>query len=84
MFGLTLDDVAGPPLEVWPGHEDALNLFLFMRSQWRVGMAGATGLDYSVLFHKMDRMGLSAERYEDLEDEIRIMEGAALDEMTKK
>lgn len=76
--------MAGPPIEVWAGHEQALELFLAMRTQWRVGMAGATGLDYGVLFHKMDRMGLSAERYEDLEEEIRIMEGAALEEMAKK
>ena len=81
---MTLDDVAAPPLEVWPGHEEALSLFLAMRTQWRVGMGGATGLDYGVLFHKMDRMGLTPERYEDLEDEIRIMEGAALEEMGKK
>jgi len=83
-FGLTFDDVAGPPIEIWPGHEQALDLFLKMRTQWRIGMAGATGLDYGVLFHKMDRMGLSAERYEDLEEEIRIMESAALEEMAKK
>ncbi|OZI23621.1 hypothetical protein CAL26_09270 [Bordetella genomosp. 9] len=81
---MTLDDVAGPPVEVWPGHEEALSLFLSIRTQWRVGMAGATGLDYGVLFHKMDRMGLSPERYEELEEEVRIMENAALDEMSKK
>lgn len=59
-------------------------MFLSIRTQWRVGMAGATGLDYGVLFHKMDRMGLSPERYEELEEEVRIMENAALDEMSKK
>lgn len=55
-----------------------------MRTQWRVGFSGATGLDYVALFHKMDRMDLSPERYEDLEDEILVMESAALEEMAKK
>ncbi len=47
-------------------------------------MGGATGLDYNVLQHKMDRMRLSAEDYEDLEDDVRHMEFAALLEMSKK
>jgi hypothetical protein len=39
---------------------------------------GIIGLDYNVLFRKMDRMGLSAERYDDLEGDIRIMEAEAM------
>ncbi|OZI32536.1 hypothetical protein CAL29_28065 [Bordetella genomosp. 10] len=81
---MTLEDVAGPPVEIWPGHEEAFSLFVAMRTQWRVGFSGATGLDYVALFHKMDRMDLSPERYEDLEDEILVMESAALEEMAKK
>jgi hypothetical protein len=32
----------------------------------------------------MDRMGLTPERYEELEDQIRILESAALAEMRKE
>lgn len=76
--------MAGDPVEIWPEHLAAFELFVELRSQWRVGMAGATGLDYGVMFHKMDRMGLTPERYEELEEQMRVLEHAALDEMSKK
>lgn len=47
-------------------------------------MAGRAGLDYGAMFHKMDRMGLSPEQYEELEDQMRVLEYAALDEMSKE
>lgn len=39
------------------------------------------GLDYNVLYKKMDRMNLSPERYDELENEIRMMEYAAMEVM---
>jgi hypothetical protein len=83
-FGLTLDDVAADPVDVWPENEQAWRLFSFVGTQWRVGMGGATGLDYGPLYHKMDRMGLAPDEYERLEGEIQIMEYAALACMQKK
>lgn len=83
MFGLTPDDVI-ETVEVWPENRQAFELFRFLGTQWRVGGGGATGLDYNILYHKMDRMNLTAERYEELEEEIRIMEGAALNVMHEK
>lgn len=44
-------------------------------------MNGPSGLDYNVLFKKMDRMGLSDPDYADLEDDIRVMEFEALSVM---
>lgn len=79
-FGLTVEE-ASPPVEIWPDNIEAVNLFMSISTQWRVGMNGATGLDYNVLYHKMDRMKLSAERYEELEQEIGVMEIAALEKM---
>lgn len=81
---MTPEDVAGDPVEIWPEHLGAFELFVALRSQWRVSMAGATGLDYGVMFQKMDRMGLSPEQYDELEDQMRALEHAALDEMSKK
>jgi Phage related hypothetical protein (DUF1799). len=49
-----------------------------MRSQWRVGFNGSTGLDYAVLLNFMDRMGLSDEEHEQMLDDIAEMEEAAL------
>lgn len=77
-FGMTLDDVATGPTEVWPESTEAFYLFSFMRTQWRTAMNGPTGLDYGVLFRKMDRMHLTEEEYLELECQVRIMEDAAL------
>lgn len=65
-------------MQPWPDNLAALYLFQYMRTQWRTGMGGPTGLDYGVLFRKMDRMGLSPDEYEQLECDIQVMEVAAL------
>jgi hypothetical protein len=81
-FGLKADDYAAEnTVEVWPDNLEAINLLAQIYRQWRVGPGGPYGLDYNVLYHKLDRMGLTPERYAELEEEIRILEGAALDAM---
>lgn len=82
--GLTPEDVEPDPVEIWPDVLPVYELFCGMSTQWRVGIAGATGLDYNVLFHKMDRLMLSAEDYELLEHDIQVMESAALETMRSK
>lgn len=72
---------AEPPIEVWPDVWPVLELFGSLRTQWRMGPAGPYGLDYNVLYRRMDRMGLSPVEYDRMEDDVRVMEGAALDEM---
>jgi len=76
--GLSEDDYPDEIAEVWPENWRAYALFAFMRTQWRVGMAGATGLDYGPLHRKMDRMELAPDDYDDLEADIQTMEFAAL------
>ena len=84
-FGLTAEDVAADPVDIWPDNVAAFQIFSFMGTQWRVGgMGGATGLDYNVMYRKMDRLSLSPADYDDLEADLRIMEGAALDCMHQK
>lgn len=83
-FGLTAEDVAADPVDIWPDNLAAYQIFSFMGTQWRIGMGGATGLDYSVMYRKMDRLGLSPDDYDDLEADLRIMEVAALDCMHQK
>lgn len=83
-FGLKASDYAHEAVEVWPENWQTFELFSQMQTQWRVGMAGPTGLDYNVLFHKMDRMRLGDEDYESLEEGIRTMEFAALEAMNTK
>lgn len=47
-------------------------------------MGGYSGLDYNVLYKKMDRMGLNSEEYEQLEADVQVMEFAALSTLNKK
>lgn len=74
--GLTEDDL--DTAEVWPENWPAFDLFTAMGTQWRTGMNGPTGLDYNVLYHKLDRKGLSLLDYEQMEIDIAVMERAAL------
>ena len=66
-------------MEVWPENMPAINLFTSISTQWRYGgMGGATGLDYNVLFKRLDRMNLSEQDYEWMFDDIRTIEAEAL------
>lgn len=47
-------------------------------------MSGYTGLDYNVLFARMDRMKLSDQEYEWLFDDVRVIEAEALKIINKK
>lgn len=81
--GLTPEDFAGEAVEIWPENQQAYILFFELQTQWRMNMAGPTGLDYNTLFHKMDRMRLPPDDYEELEADIRAMEFAALGAMAE-
>ena len=59
---------------VWRVHQSCSDA----RPVRRVGAHGATGLDYNVVYHKMDRMGLTPSEYDDIEGDVRLMEDAAL------
>jgi hypothetical protein len=78
-LGLTLEDLDAT--EIYLDNLPAYNLFCYMGTQWNVGMAGATGLRYEVAHHKLDRMKLDPEEYEDRMDDLRIMEAEALTAM---
>lgn len=41
--------LAPEEFEVWPENWDAVQVFASIQTQWRIGMAGPTGLDYAVL-----------------------------------
>lgn len=68
-------------VEMYPDNCLAYELFADMRTQWRIGMGGATGLDYGVMYRMMDRMNLTPDDYNDLEQCVRVMEYTALEVM---
>ncbi len=55
-----------------------------MGTQWRVGGGGPIGLDYNVLYRRMDRMDLTPDEYDEMEHDIQILECAAINMMHKK
>ena len=69
-----MDDV-----EVWPEHYQSFGVFSAMGTQWRTGMAGMTGLDYSALPVIEERLEIPKEDSPRIFEEIRIMESAALE-----
>lgn len=83
MFGLTLEEASGPPVEVWPDNVPALNVFIAAATQWRCGMAGPTGLDYAVLPAVMRMVGVPAAERTAVFEDIRVMEDSALETMRK-
>ncbi|MGH8430342.1 MAG: DUF1799 domain-containing protein [Solimonas sp.] len=83
---MTVEEASDPPVEVWPDNAAAVSVFVALATQWRhAGMAGAaTGLDYNVLFKKLDRMGLAPDQYDQIESDIRVLEDAALEKMREE
>ena len=71
-------------MDIWPDNLAAFEIFNFMGTQWRVGMGGPTGLDYNVMYRKMDRLSLPPDDYDALERDLQIMESAALACMHQK
>ena len=82
--GFTPEDYPDEIVEVWPENLEAYELFAYMRTQWRGAGMGIIGLDYTPLHHKMDRMQLTRNEYEDLEESIQVMEAAAIGAMNER
>lgn len=69
--------------ELWAENWPAFKLFNDFSTQWRVGMNGPTGLDYTVFLHELDRRGLSRDEYDDTLGCLRVIEQTALKEIHK-
>lgn len=82
--GFRPEDYPVEVVEVWPENVPAYSLFCYMRTQWRGAGMGLIGLDYGPLHRKMDRMDLTPEAYDDLEEDIQAMEAAALSTMNSR
>lgn len=79
-WGLTLDDYEEEPVEYWPDTRAAVDLFCRVGTQWRVGGMGALiGLDYGAIYPLLDRLGLNAEQWDRVFDDIQTLESTALE-----
>lgn len=68
---------------MWPEAWEAVQLFSRISNQWRAGPGGAYGLDYLVVYHELDRLDLTPDQYDETLAQLRVIEGAALDEIRK-
>jgi len=83
IFGLVVEEPDEEPdsFGILPENVEALNWFLLMQTQWRVGMNGLTGMDYGVFLQwakeegvkRLDRMWLLGD--------LRMMEGEFLNSL---
>lgn len=85
-WGCTPEDYLGSdePIGVWPDNWDAVNLFVAMLTQWRMGFSGRTGLDYGVVPTVLRLLGIARSSWPDLFQDLRVMEQAALTQMRVK
>lgn len=78
-FGfLPSDYETAEPLLIWPENQKAVSLFSSISTQWRTGAFGPTGLDYNVLFTRMERMHLTDAAHDHLFGDVRVIEFEAL------
>lgn len=64
------------PLEIMPANWEATQTFVRCQTQWRVGMAGPTGLDYPAVETVMRLLGV--EDPADCFDRLQIIEAESL------
>lgn len=81
-LGIKPEDYADQDaLEVWPENTQAVNFFIeYCATQWRTGMGGATGLDYSAVIAALQWLGFDKEVFE----QVRCIERGALDAMAER
>lgn len=75
---MTLADIPAVEYEVWPDNWPAFLLFEAMSTQWRVGMGGATGLDYNALPPVASMLGMKRREIPEVFRDIRVMEAEAM------
>lgn len=76
LFGFSEDDFSDEDTTfgVWPCNWQAVQLFIGVSTQWRVGMSGATGLDYSAVAAVMACSNIKRKKRKSLLEKIRLME----------
>ena len=69
---------------LWPDNVDTFNVWSQLQTQWRVGMSGATGLDYTaVTAYLREVVGVKRKDLDEWFKNFRAMEIATLNEWAK-
>lgn len=78
MWGLTVEEASGPPVEIWPDNITAVHTFIATTTQWRMGPTGPVGLDYAILPTVLRLTGVPRTDWPDVFRDIRTLEDEAL------
>lgn len=70
--------------EIYPDNARTVALFIDMLTQWRVGVNGATGLDYNVIPMLFKLRRVKKKHRNDVFDGLKVMERAALEAIKTK
>ena len=82
-IGLLPEDVADTSItEIWEENYTAFQIFTKLRTQWRVGMAGPTGMDYNLLPTLFEAFSIPKKKRGPLLDDLMVMECEALRTMS--
>lgn len=78
LFGLKLEEIPEEDIFVWDINWNTFTLFNAVGTQWRVGMGGATGLDYNVVPLVAKSLGIKNKELTALFPDLQVMENEAL------
>lgn len=69
---------------IHPENVTAFEVFVSMRTQWRTGMNGVTGLDYAALPMVEARCGVKRKQRQEVFAAVQVMEDEALRIFSKR
>ena len=70
---------------IYPENWTTLQCFIDLQTQWRTGMAGATGLDYAAVPTVLEMRGITRPKHKrKVFAGLRVMEAAALEIMAER
>lgn len=81
-WGFSAFELIEDEVDVWEDCWNSFEVFEALRTQWRVGMGGAYGLDYSVIKDVMEFYGIEEDHPQIFAD-LRVMESEALTIMSE-
>ena len=82
--GFAPEDFDQDVIEIWPEHWDIVRFFMRLPTQWRYGMSGRTGLDYTAVMSLLATLRLPLDKEAEILESVQVMEMAALEAMNKK
>jgi hypothetical protein len=82
-FNIVSDKVAATNavFEVWEENWEAVQMFLRLQTQWRMGMNGVIGLDYGAAKWLFRLYAVKVKDQRSLLEDLQVMEAAAMEKL---